>query len=230
MAKKLLVCSDRDGTINDDKDYYLGKSPNWKEQIKFIPHVVQGIKLLNKIPDSEVFIITNQSGVAIYHDKQDSEFPNLTEERMCEVNEEILKRLNDEGARIKGYFACPFVDLKYVQSAFKKGRVIDKRYIAENHPDRKPNIGMIEKAARSLGRRMNECDIWTIGDRFTDIQTGLKAGGRGILIESNACIEDIANSSNASSLFPNSIFLALNFYKAAQIIADTYNHIHNNIN
>lgn len=222
MTKQILVCSDRDGTINADEDYYLGKSPNWKSQIEFLPGVVKGIKLLNKIPNLDFFIITNQSGVAISHDKNDSEFVNLTEERMHDVNAEIINRLRDKNAKITNYFACPFVDSEYVNSALKKGRTINSRYICNNHPDRKPAIGMIEKAVKSLGKVLDECDIWMIGDRYSDVQTGINAGGRSILIERNSLPEDITKAFSAAEIYPDRVFLAFNFYRAAQKVAESY--------
>ena len=222
MAKKILVCSDRDGTINVDNDYYLGKSPNWKSQIEFLPGVIRGIKLLNKIPNLEFFIITNQSGVAISYDKKDSEFANLTEERMHEVNHEIITQLAGNGASVRSYFACPFVDSAYAKSALVKGRTINSKYLHDNHPNIKPAIGMIEKAAKSIISKLSDCDIWMIGNRFSDVQTGINANGRSILIERNSRPEDITQAFAAAEIFPDRIFLAFNFYRAAKKIAETY--------
>ena len=59
-----LVCLDRDGTINKDENYFLGSKPDWKSQIEFLPGVVKGIKLWNKISDLEIFIITNQASIS----------------------------------------------------------------------------------------------------------------------------------------------------------------------
>ena len=150
----ILVCSDRDGTINEDDNLYLGKSPNWNKQVSFIPGVVPGIMLLNKVPNLEFFIITNQAGVAISYDPKDSEFQNLTEKRMHEVNRYIIEQLCVHGAKIRGYFACPFVDSAYAEKARVKGRIINSRYIRDSCPDRKPNTGLILKAASQLGKRI----------------------------------------------------------------------------
>ena len=68
-----LVFSDRDGTINLDKNFYLGSSSNWREQVSFLDGVVDGIKLINQIPNSRFFILTNQSGVALEGGNFDSQ-------------------------------------------------------------------------------------------------------------------------------------------------------------
>ena len=47
----ILVCLDRDGTINKDENYFLGSTEDWKSKVKFLPGVVKGIKLLNQISD-----------------------------------------------------------------------------------------------------------------------------------------------------------------------------------
>lgn len=180
----ILICSDRDGTINEDNDYYLGKDPCWIDQIQFLPQVVEGIQFLKlslKQYDPFFFILTNQSGVAI----ADPAFAALTEARMCEVNRYMIHRLGRRGAPIDGYFACPYVDHAYVQKNHGKHQ-FHPEYVVLSHPDLKPNRGMIDKAnevvlkkTRSLADR-----IYMIGDRASDVELGLCAHGKGILVES----------------------------------------------
>ncbi len=43
---KTLVFSDRDGTINEDSNYYLGSHPLWKDQVRILEGVIDGIKLI----------------------------------------------------------------------------------------------------------------------------------------------------------------------------------------
>lgn len=210
-----LICLDRDGTINKDDDYYLGSSVNWKEQVEFLSGVVEGIKLLNTLSDLEIFIITNQAGVAIDEPK----FEQLTEERMHEVNKWIIKLLEEQGDCIKGYFACPFVDSKYIEKAKKRGWKINPAYIKDNHPDLKPNIGMIEKASQTLGKRLNECDIYVVGDRFSDVELGLRAGGKGILVPSSKTSrEDMEKSREFMKENSDLVYITSNFRGAAHYI------------
>jgi histidinol phosphatase-like enzyme len=61
----VLIGIDRDGTINKDEDYFLGSSPDWKGQVKLLPGVIEGIRMLKSLKDIYVFIVTNQAGVAL---------------------------------------------------------------------------------------------------------------------------------------------------------------------
>ncbi len=177
---KIVVFSDRDGTLTKDEDYFLGSDPNWKGQVSFLDGVVEGIRLINGIPGSSFFELTNQSGVAL----QGPPFDNLTEERMHEVNRFIIEQLERQGTRVDGYFACPFVDSTYAKKAREKGRRVNPAYIQDDHPDLKPNTGMIEKALLSLEMAREDCRLYMVGDRASDIEMILRANGFRILIES----------------------------------------------
>ncbi len=176
---KAIVCIDRDGTINKDENYYLGSDPNWKDQVSFLEGVVNGIKFLNMVADTHVFIVTNQSGVAL----KGGNFDNLTLNRMHEVNRYVIDKLAQEGAHVDGYFACPFVDTDYAIKAREKGRLVDHNFIRNYHPDLKPNTGMIQRAMRQVGVTKDDCLIYTIGDRASDVEMGVRAGGLGFLVE-----------------------------------------------
>lgn len=174
MQKPYLVCLDRDGTIVKDKDYYLGKDKNWMEQVEFEDKVAEGIKLLNekKIP---VFMISNQSGVALGY---------FQEEKIVEVNNYIKSKLALLGAKLEGCFSCLYPDTRWARRKESEGKKLDHSYIRDNDPDWKPNIGMVKKAVDAVGRTMDNLNIVVIGDRLSDVQTGLNAGGIGILISS----------------------------------------------
>ncbi len=212
-----LVGLDRDGTINEDNNYYLGSSSNWKEQVKILEGVVEGITKLNSLPKTKVFIVTNQSGVALTGPK----FAELTEKRMHEVNEYVIELLSKQGAKVQGYFACPFVDNKYVKKVREKGWRVNPDYVKERHPDRKPNIGMLERCAESLGYCLDKLEVYTIGDRFSDVGMGLNAGGRGILLSSPKNIElgDVKKAKKSQKLNPGRIFIARDFLDATSYIS-----------
>src|SRR3989344_8191273 len=172
----ILICLDRDGVINKDENYYLGSSPDWKKQVEILPGVAEGIRKLNSVSNLEVFILTNQSGIAL------TDFPLLTEERAQEVNDYIIRLLQAQGARIRGGFICPFLDERYSAIERKAGHVINMEYFRKNPEDLKPRTGMIKKSAAVLGKSLEECRVFFIGDRASDVQTGLNANGYGILI------------------------------------------------
>lgn len=211
-----LICLDRDGTINEDKDYYLGSSSLWKNQIKILEGVVEGIKKLNKLSQTEIFIITNQSGVAL----AEPQFAELNEERMHEVNKYIIDILKKQGAKINGYFACPFVDFKYVNNVKSRGWKVNPNYIIDGHNDLKPNTGMLNKCVDSIGCKLNEVDLYVIGDRYSDVILGLNGGGKGILIISQKTHElgDIDKVKLLQEKYPNRVFIAKSFLDAVNFI------------
>ena len=211
-----LVCLDRDGTINEDNNYFLGSSSDWKNKVKILPRVVEGIKRLNSMPDTEIFIVTNQSGVALLGNR----FEELTEERMHDVNKYILEKLTKEGARIKGYFACPFVDSKYAEKVVERGWNIDPKYIQDEHPDLKPRTGLVEKCAASLGCSLKEVSLYVIGDRCTEVQLALNSGGIGILVAGKKTIElgDVEKVNKLKQDFPSRVFIASDFLQAVKYV------------
>jgi histidinol-phosphate phosphatase family protein len=212
----ILVCVDRDGTINLDENYFLGSSPNWKEQLEFLPRVVEGIKALNQISDLEIAIVTNQAGVAL----TDPQFQPLDEERMHEVNQYMIEQLKKQGAIIQNYFATPYVNSAYVEKSKQRGRNVNPQYVQDNNPNLKPSPGMIFKAAERLGKKPEELRIYMIGDRKSDVETGLNANSFSILIPSSKTIE-IGDEEKVRELqkeHPNQIYIAKDFLDAAQYI------------
>lgn len=168
-----MVCIDRDGTLIYDDHYYLGKTDEWQEKLDLMDGAVEGVKKLNELENVVVYMITNQSGVAV------KDFEKLTEERAEEVCETVLGRFEEEGAHIKDYHLCPHVPPDY----------------SETHPERevengkvchcyciKPNTGMVDKVLDMEGLERSEAQVFVIGDRATDVNTGLNAGGYGVLV------------------------------------------------
>lgn len=212
----ILVCLDRDGTVNEDHNNYIGSSSNWRDEVIILDGVVDGIKLMNKIPKLEVFIVTNQAGVAI------EDFPEFTEERMHEVNKYIVELLNNQGASVRGYFACPFVNSAYAEKARAKGRKVNPSYVKDDCRDLKPNIGMLEKAAASLGLELGRANVYVIGNRKSDVQLGLNAGGAGILVPSSKTFElgDVEEAKKLGQKYSERVIIAGNFFEAAKYIHD----------
>lgn len=217
MSDLILVCSDRDGTINADENYYLGSSLNWKEQIAFLPGVVEGIRLINQIPFAKFVITTNQAGVALSGER----FENLTEDVGHEVNREIVGRLENHGAKVAAYFMCPYVDRAYAEKAVKKGRTIDPSYVRDNHPHLKPNPGMIEAAATALGKKLSEIKHkFVLGDRLSDVKLALNSDSFGILIPSFQTAQDgdLEKMQKLKSEHPEQIEIVSDFLSAARLI------------
>lgn len=210
---KTLICTDRDGTlVYDAKDHlFLGRDDEWKSKVKILPHVIEGIKVLNTIPDSVVYMITNQAGVAI------SDFPLLTLERAHEVCRYILEMIKDMGGHIDGYFLCPHANRAYVE---EHGQYhFDETLVCECSCI-KPNSGMVFDALKSEKAYPEDLDIYVIGDRATDVETALEVNGTGILVPfENQPGEDgkVKNLKDQAH-----ISIAQNLLEAAEFISRRY--------
>ena len=147
------VFLDRDGTIIEDVGYLDECS-----KIKFLPKVSEAIKLLNK-NGFKVIITTNQAGVARGY---------FTEQTVEEINRYIQESLVKQGAIIDKTYYCPH----HIEG-------IIKQYSKECHC-RKPNPGMMEKAAREFDIDLK--GSFVIGDKITDIEAGYRGGCRTVLL------------------------------------------------
>lgn len=174
MVKNVLICFDRDGTLVWEKKLHLGHTNDWKKKIKILPNVVEGIKLLNKkLPNSAIYIDSNQSGVAIKN------YPLLTEKRAREVCEYVIDKLKKRGAKIEGYEICARVSPEYVKRR-KQYQFIKKLVCSCNCI--KPKTGMINNILEKKGWSKKDTLIFVLGDRYIDVRTGLNTGGYGVLI------------------------------------------------
>ena len=173
--KKPIICIDRDGTlIHDTKEHlFLGRDDEWEQKVAILPKAVEGLKLLNSIPDAGIYMITNQGGVAI------SDFPLLTEDRAHLVCLHVLEKLEERGALLHDYFMCPHATPEYVAS--RPGRSFHPHLIHER-TCLKPDLGMVFNALKAEGITADNAEIFVIGDRASDVQTALNIDGTGILI------------------------------------------------
>lgn len=138
---------DRDGVIVDEVEYLCDV-----ERVRLCPGVDEMIRRANAA-GVVVVVVTNQSGIArgLYGW---SEFDA--------VQREIRHRLGLAGARWDAVMASPF---------HPDGR---EPWRHPDHPTRKPNPGMLTRAAAALG--IDLAASWILGDRATDILAGQRAG------------------------------------------------------
>ncbi|MEK6927074.1 MAG: hypothetical protein AABX11_01440 [Nanoarchaeota archaeon] len=174
MHKEVLICIDRDGTLIYDDKYYLGRTNDWKSKIKILPKVIAGLKLLqSQLPDSKIFMITNQPGIAI------KEFPLLTKKRDREVNQYLLNLFSKKGIIFDGFFFSPFASKEY---ALKHSQYHFKPKYTKDSQLTKPNPGMVFQALKASKFLKKLTNIYVIGDRKLDGLTGLNAKATGIVI------------------------------------------------
>lgn len=204
---KTLICTDRDGTLIYDDHYYLGRANNWREKVEFLDGVVSGLKLLNDIPQSRVCMVTQQSGISV------KEFPLLTIERAIEVCATLIETLNDRGAVVDDFFLCPHVPPDYPEThpqyTFHEDHVHDCKCV-------KPNLGLVRNALEKEGLRLEDVNLYFIGDRAADVETGVNAGGLGILVPFRDRASQIAN---ARELPEEKVHVARTFLDAAKFVA-----------
>lgn len=147
------VFLDRDGTLNEEVDYL-----HRVEDVAIIPGAAQAIARLNAL-DIPVIVITNQSGIG-----RDL----FGWDEYTAVMGRINELLAQEGAHLDGAYASPH---------HEKGQGV---YRHADHPDRKPNPGMILRASEEHGIDLSRS--WMIGDKESDVEAGHRAGCRSALV------------------------------------------------
>ncbi|MBI4150828.1 HAD-IIIA family hydrolase [Candidatus Woesearchaeota archaeon] len=207
--KPLLIGIDRDGTlIENDGEFPGSKWPN--ETAKLMPGVVEGLKLLKTLDNVALVMVTNQSGPAR---------GKVTLEQTTQFNAHVNALLRKHGVGLQKIYSCEHAPPAYAERYVKEGAFIDTRYIREC-PDWKPGIGLLEKAAREcFDLPLQECDVYMIGDRHTDPETGINAGGKGIFIESLLEAKHLAPAKDLQKKHGHRVYIAKDFLDAAHWIA-----------
>ena len=149
------VFLDRDGVLIEDTGY-----PHLEEHLRFVPGAFTAVRRLNALGYLCV-VVTNQSGVARGF---------FTEPQMKAFNTLIVRRMAAKGAVIGGVYACPF-----------HAEAREERYRHPDHPDRKPNPGMILSAIADL--HIAPARSFLIGDQPTDLEAARRAGIPGFRFE-----------------------------------------------
>ncbi|PZU01174.1 MAG: D,D-heptose 1,7-bisphosphate phosphatase [Brevundimonas sp.] len=144
---------DRDGVLIEDCGY-----PHRPEDLKLTPGAAAAVRRMNR-GGYRTVIVTNQSGVAR---------GLFTEERMHAFNALLIEALAEQGAVIDAVYACPF-----------HADAVEARYRHPDHPDRKPNPGMLLRAIAE--HHLDPARSFIIGDQPTDLEAGRRAGVKGYL-------------------------------------------------
>jgi D-glycero-D-manno-heptose 1,7-bisphosphate phosphatase len=124
---------------------------NHIDRLRIFPFAAGAIRRLNEA-QIPVIVVTNQSGVAR------NIFP---ESLVQQVHKKMISELVAGGAWIDGIYFCPHKSEDACEC-------------------RKPNPGLLERAAREHG--LDLAASWVVGDRYADLEMAHAAGGRGILV------------------------------------------------
>jgi D-glycero-D-manno-heptose 1,7-bisphosphate phosphatase len=147
------VFLDRDGVLNVDTGY-----PHLEAHLELIPGAAEAVQLLNR-HGYLVVIVTNQSGVAR---------GLFSEAQMDAFNALLVRRLGAKGAVIGAVYAAPW-----------HHEATDPAWLHPDHPDRKPNPGMLLRAMAD--HNIDPARSFMIGDRQSDMEAARRAGVQGFL-------------------------------------------------
>lgn len=150
---KGAVFFDRDGTINEEVGYL-----SRLDQLVLYPAAARAVRMVNEAGMAAI-VVTNQSGVAR---------GIFDEAFLDEVHRRMQQMLNDSGARIDRFYYCPHHP--------KEGQA---PYVLDCDC-RKPNPGMILRAARELHIDLGRS--YMVGDTLRDVSAARRAGVMGILV------------------------------------------------
>ena len=142
------VIFDRDGVLNVDHGY-VGDPEN----IEWVDGARRAVRRLN---ESGVLVIvaTNQSGVA----------RGLFDMAAVESVHAVMQAdLTVDGARIDAFYICPFLP-----------DAVEPAFAHHDHPDRKPNPGMLLRALDEWDIDPARCVM--VGDKASDLEAARRAG------------------------------------------------------
>ncbi len=146
---------DRDGVLNVDHGYVgdVGR-------LEWMPGARRAVRRMNDAGIA-VAVVTNQSGVARGY------FDEAAVER---VHAAMRADLAAEGAHIDAIYMCPF-----------NANAAVAAYDHPDHPDRKPNPGMVLRALADLD--LDPSRTVMIGDKASDMEAARRGGVAGYLFE-----------------------------------------------
>jgi D-glycero-D-manno-heptose 1,7-bisphosphate phosphatase len=153
MSEKAIFL-DRDDTLIEDPGYI-----NDPEQVKLLDGVPEALIQLKAL-GYKLIVVTNQSAVA---------HGIVTEKVLGEIHERLKQLLADKNAFLDRIYYCPY---------HPEGVV--PKYCKESN-SRKPSPGMLLKAADEMDIDLGQS--WCVGNSSRDIEAGLRAGCKTILID-----------------------------------------------
>ena len=175
-----------------DRDGTINHDPGYikdPSQIIILQGVAEGIKKLKDKFGFKILVVSNQAGVSK---------GLMTHSDVQIVNNRINELLMLEGTSVDAFYYCPF------------------------HPDndppektvcRKPSPFMIVQAAKE--HNISLADSFMIGDKSSDVESGLNAGVKSILLYGTLIENEISTLHNLGKK-PN--FVAANFIDACDYI------------
>lgn len=161
LRRRPAAFLDRDGVLNTNVGW-----AHRADQLEWIAGAKAAVRHLN---DSGyyVIVVTNQAGVArgLY-----------SEEQMHAFHAHLQSELADVGAHVDAFYHCPF-----------HPEAVTETYRAADHPDRKPNPGMLLQAMRDWP--IDKERSFLIGDSDSDVIAAQRAGVPGHLFAGGSLLD-----------------------------------------
>jgi D,D-heptose 1,7-bisphosphate phosphatase len=154
MSEKAIFL-DRDDTLIEDPGYI-----NHPDQVRLFDGVTEALVRLKSM-GYKLIVVSNQSGIAR---------GILTEKILGQIHDRLTELLAQNGASLDRIYYCPY----HPDGAVAKYR--------KQSDWRKPEPGMLFTAAEEMDIELS--DSWMIGNSTSDIEAGIGAGCRTILIDS----------------------------------------------
>lgn len=152
MSNKAIFL-DRDGTLIEDPGYL-----NHPEQVKLLEGVAEALIELRAM-GYMLIVVTNQSAVAR---------GIVSEKVLGEIHNRLRQLLAERGAYLDQIYYCPYHPDGVIPKYRKESEL------------RKPNPGMLLAAGEDMDIDLSQS--WKIGDSSSDIEAGLRAGCKTILV------------------------------------------------
>lgn len=155
------VFLDKDGTLVENVPYNVQP-----DLMRLLPGTGAGLRALHQA-GFRLIIVSNQAGVARGY------FP---EEALGAVEHRLRQLLAADGVPLADFYYCPH---------YPAGSIAE---FAIACACRKPMPGLIQRAAEAHG--IDLASSWMIGDRLDDVEAGLRAGCRTILLGHGSATDD----------------------------------------
>lgn len=168
----------------NDDPGYLGEPDN----VKLFPDTAEALSILKNKLEYKLIVVSNQSGIAR---------GLISREDVEAVNKRINELLLNSNVQIDEFFYCPY------------------------HPDfnspeecscRKPSPKLVFEAAKKFNITLNES--YFIGDAASDIECGINAGTKTILVRTgygNESFYTLQKQNKLPTFVANNILDAVNF-------------------
>jgi D-glycero-D-manno-heptose 1,7-bisphosphate phosphatase len=109
----------------------------------------------------KVLVVTNQSGVARGY---------FSEAQVDAFHDALQAGLAQAGGRVDAFYVAPHHE-----------NAVDERYRHPDHPDRKPNPGMILRGLAEWS--LDPQEVVLVGDKESDVEAARRAGIEGLRFE-----------------------------------------------